>query len=184
MIHFQLSPFPTLHTPRLLMRRITAADAPALRALRADEEVLRFIGKEPTATLEEAQALLARIEATLEKNEGIMWGLARLDDEARLVGTCGLWRLDAENHRGEIGYMLHPSCWGKGLMSEAITAACRYGFEQLHLHSIEAMVDPRNAASIRALERQGFEREALFRENLLFRGQFLDSAVYTLFAPR
>jgi [ribosomal protein S5]-alanine N-acetyltransferase len=184
MLHIQLSPFPTLRTPRLLLRRITAADAPALRELRSDEEVLRFIGREPTATLEEALALLERIEASLVKNEGIMWGLARPDDEARMIGTCGLWRLDPENHRAEIGYLLHPSCWGKGLMSEALTAACHYGFEQLHLHSIEATVDPRNAASIRALERQGFEREALFRENLLFRGQFLDSAVYTLFAPR
>jgi [ribosomal protein S5]-alanine N-acetyltransferase len=183
MLHFELSPFPLLRTPRLLLRRITAADAPALRELRSDEAVLRFIGKEPTATLQEAQALIERMDASLAKNEGIMWGLAPLDDEARLVGTCGLWRLDPENHRGEVGYLLHPSCWGKGLMGEALTAVCRHGFEQLHLHSIEAHVDPANAASTRVLERAGFVREGLFRECVYFRGRFSDSAVYSLLAP-
>lgn len=184
MLQFQLTPFQTLRTPRLVLRRITAADAPSLLALRSNESVLRYLDREPTRTLEETHALIAKIDATLEENEGIMWGLARPDEEARLLGNCGLWKLTPEHHRGEIGYMLDPDCWGQGLMTEAIAVVCRHGFEQLHLHSIEATVNPKNAASIRALERQGFVREAYFRENYYWRGQFLDSAVYSLLAPK
>ena len=184
MLHFQLTPFPTLRTPRLVLRRITAADAPALLEMRSKESVLRYLDREPTKTLEEAQALVAKIDEGVEKNQGIMWALARPEEEQRLLGNCGLWKLDAENHRGEIGYMLQPECWGQGLMTEAITAVCHFGFAQLGLHSIEAHVNPKNAASIRALERQGFVREAYFRENYHWRGQFLDSAVYSLLAPK
>jgi [ribosomal protein S5]-alanine N-acetyltransferase len=184
MLHFQLTPFPTLRTPRLVLRRITAADAPALFEMRSNESVLRYLDREPTKSLEEALALIGKMDENLQKNEGIMWALARPEDEARLLGTCGLWKLDPEHHRGEIGYLLHPSAWGQGLMTEAISAVCRHGFEQLHLHSIEATVNPQNAASIRALERQGFVREAYFRENYYWRGQFLDSAIYSLLAPR
>jgi [ribosomal protein S5]-alanine N-acetyltransferase len=184
MLHFQFTPFPPLRTPRLVLRRIVPADAPALLALRSNESVLRYLDREPTKTLEEAQAFITKIEEGLVKNESIMWGLARPEDEARLLGTCGLWKLHPEHHRGEIGYLLHPDCWGQGLMSEAITAVCRYAFEQMHLHSIEANVNPLNAASIRALERQGFVREAYFRENYYWRGQFYDSAIYSLLAPK
>lgn len=184
MLHFQLTPFPLLRTPRLVLRRITAADAPALLALRSNESVLRYLDREPAKTLDEVLALVAKMDEALEKNEGIMWGLARPEDEARLLGNCGLWQLNPAHHRGELGYLLHPDCWGQGLMSEAITAVCRYGFEQLHLHSIEANVNPHNAASIRALERQGFVREAYFRESYYWQGKFSDSAIYSLLAPR
>jgi [ribosomal protein S5]-alanine N-acetyltransferase len=184
MLHFQFTPFPTLRTPRLVLRRITAADAPSLFEMRSNESVLRYLDREPTKSLEEALALVAKMDEAVEKNAGIMWGLARPEEEARLLGNCGLWKLNPEHHRGEIGYMLHPDCWGQGLMTEAVTAVCRYGFEQMHLHSIEATVNPRNVASIRALERQGFVREAYFRENYYWRGQFLDSAIYSLLAPK
>ena len=184
MLHFQFTPFPPLRTPRLVLRRIVPADAPALLALRSNESVLRYLDREPTKSLEEALALVGKMDESAQKNEGIMWALARPEDEARLLGTCGLWKLDPEHHRGEIGYLLQPECWGQGLMTEAITAVCHYGFAQLGLHSIEATVNPQNAASIRALERQGFVREAYFRENYYWRGRFYDSAIYSLLAPK
>ncbi|OON70479.1 GNAT family N-acetyltransferase [Hymenobacter sp. CRA2] len=184
MLHLQLTPFTELRTERLLLRRIVLADAPTIFFLRSDEQVMRYLDREPTATLAEAEDFVRMIDSSLVENRGITWGLARVGEEDQLLGTCGLWRMDAENHRGEIGYALHPAAWGQGLMSEALAAVCRYGFETLHLHSIEGNVNPANAASIKLLERQGFVREAYFRENYHFRGQFLDSAIYSLLAPR
>ena len=97
-----------------------------------------------------------------------MFGLALHAEPQALIGTCGLWRLDAENHRAELGYMLAQAHWGRGLIGEAISAVCRHGFEQLHLHSIEAHVDPANAASVRVLERAGFVREGYFASACAF----------------
>jgi [ribosomal protein S5]-alanine N-acetyltransferase len=82
-----------------------------------------------------------------------------------------------------LGYVLHTAHQGKGIMAEALGAVLHYGFHTMKLHSAEANVNPENAASIRVLERQGFVREAYFRENYLFRGRFIDTAIYSLLAP-
>jgi [ribosomal protein S5]-alanine N-acetyltransferase len=183
MLDLKLLPLPELRTPRLVLRRITPADAPALFALRTDARVLTYLDREPETSLADIEALIGRIDAALTGNTGTNWAVARAEDDTQLIGTCGLWRLTPEHHRGEIGYMLSPTAWGVGLMQEAAYAVCRYGFEQLKLHSIEGNVNPHNAASIRLLERLGFVREAYFRENYYCRGQFLDSAIYSLLAP-
>ena len=69
-------------------------------------------------------------------------------------------------------------------MQEAIKAVLHYGFETMKLHSVEANVNPANAASIRLLKRTGFVQEAHFKENYFSNGQFTDSLIYSLLAPK
>jgi ribosomal-protein-alanine N-acetyltransferase len=76
--------------------------------------------------------------------------------------------------------MLYPDFWNKGLMKEALEAVINFGFNNMHLHSIEAHINPANAASAGILEKMGFIREAYFKEDYFFRGEFFDSAVYSL----
>jgi ribosomal-protein-alanine N-acetyltransferase len=99
------------------------------------------------------------------------------------MGTIGFWRIQKEHYRAEIGYLLHPSWQGKGIMREALKAVLDYGFQAMKLHSVEAHVNPSNASSIGLLEKCGFVREAYYRENYFYNGQFMDSAVYSLLAP-
>ena len=65
-------------------------------------------------------------------------------------------------------------------MQEPITVVLEYGFNVMKLHSVEALVNPNNIASIRLLEKNGFIREAYFKENYFYNGRFLDTAVYSL----
>ena len=65
-------------------------------------------------------------------------------------------------------------------MQESIKEVIDYGFNVMKLHSIEANVNPDNAASIRLLERNKFKREAYYKENFYFNGKFLDTAIYSL----
>ena len=65
-------------------------------------------------------------------------------------------------------------------MREALHKVLQYGFNELSLHSIEAIINPENNASAGILESAGFIREAYFRENFHFKGEFLDTAVYSL----
>jgi ribosomal-protein-alanine N-acetyltransferase len=95
----------------------------------------------------------------------------------------GLFRVEPENYRAEIGYMILPQFHGKGLMSEAVGVMVRYGFGAMGLHSIEAIIAPENHASARVLEKNGFSREAHIKENLLFNGEFLDTVIYSLINP-
>ena len=47
----------------------------------------------------------------------------------------------------------------------------------------EADVDPRNAASIRTLERLGFQREGYLRERWQVNGEIQDALFYALLRP-
>ncbi|MBP7450460.1 MAG: GNAT family N-acetyltransferase, partial [Flavobacteriales bacterium] len=65
--------------------------------------------------------------------------------------------------------------WGKGYISEAIGAVVPFGLRTLDFHRVEAITRPANLASIRALEKNGFVREAHLKENIFWNGQFHDS---------
>jgi RimJ/RimL family protein N-acetyltransferase len=64
-------------------------------------------------------------------------------------------------------------------MHEALKALT-YAFDVLEFHRIEADVDPRNAASIRTLERLGFQREGYLRERWQVNGEIQDAVFYGL----
>ncbi len=171
------SPFPELHTPRLHLRRLELLDAPFLFRMRSSAEVMRFVPRPLHTTVEESKALIELILANLRDQEGITWAIC-LREEPALIGTIGLWKIDKPNHRAEIGYMLHHNDWGRGYATEALEAVENFGFKEMNLHSIEGHLDPDHAASIRVLEKRGFVKEAHFRENFLYEGKFLDTAVY------
>ena len=111
-----------------------------------------------------------------------MWGIS-LRSDPRLIGTAGFWRIIREHDRAEIGYTLHPDHQGKGYMQEAMTAIFDFGFRKMKLHSVEANVNPNNEASIKLLERNGFVKEAHFKENWLYDGRYLDTAIYSRLSP-
>lgn len=176
-------PFPVLTTDRLLLREMTLPDAPCILRLRSNEEVMKYINRPLTRTLEDAQAWIGVVVSTLQKAEGITWCIALKETPSEPVGTIGLWRIEKENYRAEIGYMLEPSLQGKGIMYEAIQKVVDFGFRQMGLHSIEGQLDPRNIASAKVLEKAGFVREAYFKENYYHHGSFADTAVYSLLNP-
>jgi len=74
--------------------------------------------------------------------------------------------------------MTLPAHWGKGLISEAIGTALEFGFGTLGLHRVEAITRPQNAASIRALEKNGFVREGEFKEDIFWEGAYHDSVYF------
>lgn len=177
------SPFPVLVSERLLLRQMTLDDAPAVQRLRSNTDVMKYINRPLTKTVEEAEKWISVVIDTLERNDGISWCICLKENPAEHVGSIGLWRIDKENHRAEIGYMLEPHLQGKGLMFEAIKPVLHFGFAEMKLHSIEAQIDPRNAASAALLVKAGFEQEGYFKENYYLGGKFADTAIFSLLTP-
>lgn len=179
MLQLNFDPFPELVTERLLLRKILADDDKALFDIRSDERVMQFIDRPRATTIEDARDLIKRVNDALERNDGINWGI-QLKTSPQLIGTIGFWRIMKENYRAEIGYMLHADFHGKRIMQEAMDKVLEHGFKTMQFHSVEANVNPANMASIKLLEKQGFVREAYFKENHFYDGKFLDSAIYSL----
>ena len=179
MLQMKFTPFPQLATERLLLRKIELSDAEALFILRSNMDVLRYIGKEAQKSIKEAEEMIGLFNNAIEKNENMMWGIVFRHEPSVLIGTICLWNFKPENYRAEIGYILHPDHWRKGIMKEAIHKVMDYGFNTLDLHSIEALLSPDNAGSVAVLESCGFIKEGHLKENFYFRGVFSDTLIYS-----
>ena len=148
---------PQIETERLHLRMPTPQDVDDIAALFADPDVMRFIGLEAGAILSRAET-----ESTVEKMIAF-WtrtGFGRwavIDKETRkLIGLCGLRLLDGTP---ELFYLFAKATWGKGLATEAASAALRYGFEELQFERIIAVIRPGNTISQKVVKKIGMKYE-------------------------
>lgn len=179
MLEINFAPFPILETERMVLRRITLADAPDLFEIRSNPKAMHYLDRLLAKTIKDVEDLIQRIEQGIESNSGLVWGMS-LKTNPKLIGTLGYHNIQKENHRAELGYMLHPDFWHQGLMTEGVAKVLAFGFGTLRLHTMEGHVNPANAPSIQVLTRQGFVKEGYFRENIYYEGKFLDTEVYGL----
>ncbi|MGH2552749.1 MAG: GNAT family N-acetyltransferase [Chitinophagaceae bacterium] len=179
MLKPDFNPFPELITERLRLRRITMEDAPEIYFLRSDPSVLKYLGKEPATSIKEAEEFIKNINEGIENNNAIIWAIVLAEYPSKVIGTICYWRMLKEHYRAELGYVLNPEYWGKGIMKEAIRKVLEYGFATLEIHSVEARINPGNIASSAVLEATGFIREAYYKEDYFYKGKFEDTAVYS-----
>lgn len=168
---------PTLPGDGVKLRSLTPDDVPDLRAIFSDADVVRFMSIPQLTSEAAALSFLDQIHSGFRAGTLYQWGI-QLDQ--RIVGTCTLADIDRTNRRAEIGFALARAFWGRGLILRAVPAVIQLAFERLDLRRIEADADPRNAASIRVLERLGFQREGLLRERYIQLGEVQDAMVFGL----
>lgn len=183
MLNTNFDPFPTIITERLILRQIMPADAEAVFRLRTDERVLKYLLRDKAATMDEIYAFIEKGQEEVRLGNAIWWGM-ELKEQPGLIGNIGCRITKKEHYRAEVGYSMLPAYFGKGLMHEALQKVLEYGFETMKLHSVEANIDPANDPSRKLLERNGFVKEAHFKEDYYFKGTFYDSAIYSLINPR
>lgn len=82
-----------------------------------------------------------------------------------------------------IGYYLDKNQNGKGYMTKAVQLAVDYGFKTLKLHRIEAGVMPHNIPSINVLEKAGFHKEGIAKENVKINGKWQDHLILAIINP-
>ncbi|ARU59941.1 alanine acetyltransferase [Tumebacillus avium] len=131
-------------------------------------------------TLEGQLASIKREQAQMAEGQRFSFGIF-LQETGELIGNVTL----AEILRGAlqacfIGYYLDQHQNGKGYTSEAVRQTVEYGFQELNLHRIEAGVMPHNLGSIRVLEKAGFVKEGIARQNVLINGKWEDHQVLAI----
>jgi RimJ/RimL family protein N-acetyltransferase len=86
--------------------------------------------------------------------------------------------VDIARVSAEIGYWLGEGYWGRGLMTRAVSATSDWAFERYQVARIFATTFAHNLASIRVLEKSGFEREGVMRRSAIKNGVILDQVLY------
>lgn len=170
---------PVLMTERLVLRGLEDRDAPAVRQIFGDPEVVRYWSAPPLSDDAAALELVREIRELFRQRLLFQWGVA-LRDGDRLVGTVTLWHWDVAHRRAELGFALGREFWGKGMMFEALERLLALAIGELGMHRLEADTDPRNQRSLALLERLGFRREGYLRERFHVAGEIQDSVVLGL----
>ncbi|CAN1167996.1 Uncharacterized N-acetyltransferase YoaA [Linum perenne] len=83
-----------------------------------------------------------------------------------------------DERRGELGYALSESYWGKGIATEAVKIATDVAMQELELDRVEGLVFLENKASQKVLEKAGFEKEGILKKYFFVKGQSIDIVVY------
>ena len=173
------NPFPTLETERLILRPMELKDLEFIFRHFSDPQVNQYLyDNPPIKDHAEAQQIID-FYVDGANNSHNRWILERKSDRKPL-GTCGFHRWEQRYFRTEIGYDLSPEFWRQGYMSEALMAAFRYGFSEMGLNRIDALVYVGNEGSLKLLKKLGFQQEGILRDYFCQNEIFYDHALLSL----
>lgn len=155
-------------TARLIARPWHPDDVEAALTLYGDPEVVRYLGTEPIPSLVQMglqlEAMMVRSAsaprglgayAAVERSSGQVVGALLIK---QLIGADGALTSDIE-----IGWHLRRSHWGRGLATEGGQGLLAYGFNQLELERLHAVLEPDNHRSLAVAERLGMQRRGQTR---------------------
>jgi len=171
--------FESLETERLIIRRLTKEDAPAIFHYASDPEITKYVLFPTHQTLEDTWKFLGTTLEKYEKKEVAPWGLAWKANN-HLIGTCDFVWWDIINRKAEIGYILTKEHWNKGIMSEAVKRLIQFGFEEMNLNRIETRCNESNIASSRVMEKAGMSYEGTMRDALFVKGSYWNLRCYAI----
>jgi [ribosomal protein S5]-alanine N-acetyltransferase len=142
-------PFPTLSAEGILLRDVFPAD------LKDIIGISRYDGV-PAKNVEDAAAMLAKINQNYRDGDSINWGIADVKSN-RIIGFCGFYR-GFQDGAGELGCILSEPFRGQGYMTAAMRLAIQFGQQNIGLRRIFAITSPQNEKAIRLLDRLGFAK--------------------------
>lgn len=171
--------FPRLKTERLILREISKSDAVALYVCFSNEHVTRFYGQETFNRVDQAIKLVDHFSKSYHEKRGIRWGI-EIQGKEEIIGTIGFNAWSPKHKRAELGYEIHPDYWRKGFTLEAVLKVIQYGFEELELTRIGAVVFKENEASNKLLLKAGFQNEGILRNYMYQNGKAHDTFVYSI----
>jgi RimJ/RimL family protein N-acetyltransferase len=101
--------------------------------------------------------------------------------EDKLIGSCGLHRVDWRNRKALFGIGVGDrSYWGRGYGTDATRVLMEYAFDELNLNRVFLEVYDFNARAIHSYEKVGFVREGTLRQDLFRDGAYHDTYIMGL----
>lgn len=159
-----------LETERLTLRLLQESDIPSFIQLTNDPSLNDYsTGRYESMTEEKARIFIQQNMQQYSKHRLGRCGVF-LKEQSALIGICGLFKMSEDPFKDlvGIGYRFAGVHWGKGYAPEAAAEMLRHGLEDLAIHEIIALIDPRNARSIRVAEKLNLVLigEVIYKEKL------------------
>ena len=171
--------FPTIDLGGYILRKITLDDAEDFLEYYSDPEVNKYIISSIPSNIEESKSELQYWINVFNYSDGIYFAIVKKDNN-RLIGTIGISSANRRHNRIEASYDLAKEYWGQGIVTKALKAVIKYGFEKLQFNRIEAYVMSDNIGSYRVLQKCGFMFEGVLRQHRFHNGKYIDIGSYSI----
>lgn len=171
--------FPILETERLVLRELIEYDALDIFNCFSNTDVLRYYGQNPLTSIDQVKQIVRNFSKNYDEKRGIKWGI-EMKGTVGIIGTIGFQEWSPEHKRAEISYAFFPEYWGNGFATEAVTKVISYGFKELGLMRIGAVVFVENKASNKLLTKLGFIKEGILRNHMYQNDIPYDTNIYSL----
>jgi ribosomal-protein-alanine N-acetyltransferase len=160
------SKIPEIKTDRLLLRSFGLEDIPAYRIEFEKESIQKYLGGVLVLkdNVQDATNWLRNINDRLLKKKLVFtWLITKKYNPRESVGRIDLGGF-TNKKAAEISYYIWEKYWGNGYAVEAIQSIIEYGFVNLELERIQALIDIRNSNSEKVVGKAGFKKEGLLRK--------------------
>lgn len=137
-----------------------------------DTDVNRFL--ETRWYTQDLDAIKEFVKSQRENDHSLLFSII-YDVTGSHIGNIKIGPIHFKYRHADISYFIgEKDLWGRGIASEAIRLVCGFGFNSLCLHRIEAGAYSAAVGSWKALEKNGFLREGVFRERVVSEDGFMD----------
>ncbi|MFK7765858.1 MAG: GNAT family N-acetyltransferase [Mariniblastus sp.] len=173
---------PRLETERLKLRAVFPSDTQSIFEIYSDPLVAKFYDFEPYQSLVQTRDLINRFTSWFQHDQAVRWAMIRKDTD-QLIGTCCFDAFHVSYRSANLGYNMRSDQWGNGFATEGAKAIVDFAFANGlvgPLNRIQAITDPRNAASEQVLMRLGFGKEGLMRQYGFWKGEYHDMHLFSL----
>ncbi len=170
---------PQLESPHLLLRGLSLSDADAFQVICNDPDMAKATGMIPYPYPPgEATRWITEQQELIDKGENLIFVIT-LKDSGEVIGNLS-FKGSAEHCHIEVGYIIGKKWKGNGYATEAVSRSVQWAFESISLRRAYAYCFSWNDASVRVLEKAGFIREGVLRENYCANGKFEDEIVMAM----
>ena len=166
---------PEYDTERLFLRKLLPKDADDMFAYARLPETSKYLLWDPHPSpsyTEDLNRYLQKEYATGRYSDFTIV----LKENGKMIGTVGFTAYDEKNKVAEVGYVISPEYWNRGVATEALAAILGIAFNELGVERVEAKYMPENIYSKRVMEKCYMQYEGTARKKMLIKGKHCDIA--------
>ncbi len=151
-----------LKTERLTLSHLRLDDADFILQLLNEPDFHKYIGDKGVRTIEDANGYLREGPLASYKQRGYGLYLVRLKNAETPIGICGLKKRDSLDVP-DLGYAFLKNHWSNGYATEAARCVLDYAYDKLKINKLAALTTTDNEASVRVLEKLGFQFQKIVK---------------------